>query len=175
MADVSTESPKFVLRDLPGVAELEAGLNLPNAEWAPENDDIQERGRAVARALFGVCDLDLEFDPPTDDETPEKARERYDWEGMFEAVYCSEEEARPFWEFLGWDVTDGKGHELRSLADERVSLGIPIIAAMRQLRGAHLPGAAPPTREKTPQEQARDIAAWTEKMEAEARKFRPKR
>lgn len=142
-------SAKYVLRDLPGVAELEERLARiaahPNPQWAPDADGLLDEVDRVSRRQFGLALTDME------DWEPEP-EENLDFDEAF---------ARDF----GWDVADGRGKRLQSFA----YLAAPIIYASRGLKG-HLPDPASeaPLSEK-------EVSAVEARLAAEAAKFRPKR
>lgn len=123
------------LIDLDGIARVEHGMNLKNAKWAPENDDLEERIEALSKRHFGrtfaqtyyeyadpFWDLYDESDPYDDDEDDEVSADRQfvydqmnaaaDWDLHFAVLHEPFEAQLPLWAALGWDVTDGKGRPL---------------------------------------------------------------
>lgn len=108
-------SIRYVLRDLHGVAELEARLARiaahPNPHHAPDNDGLDAD-------LDRVCFRNFGLDPRQN-------------------VELNADERRPALEERGWDVTDGAGGELRSYA--RLAT---VIAIAQEGVAGHLPGQA---------------------------------
>jgi hypothetical protein len=135
----------YVLRDLPGVAELEARLQRigahPNPEWAPEVDGRDDHVDRVARQLFGITEdeIGLRFGV---DENP----------GLLEHVAS-----------LGWDLNSATGGPL--LAVEY--LITPIMVAIDGSAG-RLPDQ-PPSDEEIEQRST----DWETKIRAEAATFKP--
>lgn len=170
---------KRVLRDLPGVAELEARLtriaNHKSPLWTPDGDYLHEDVDRLSRELFGLTESDTYFDEDVEaaglsEDLVEEAWDR--WEAHF-AVLGEENEhfflRKPAsnslvaWEAMGWDVSDGGGREMWATA----LLGRQIVALAKGLRkpGHSLQRAL--TDDETQEIEAR--------LTAEAAKFRPKR
>jgi hypothetical protein len=104
---------KYVLRELPGVAEMEARLARieahPSPLWAPEADNLGDDVDALVLNLFGLSHVAIFGDenskPVTEaDLTPIK-------DGFDGA---------------GWDVTDGAGKDLRIMS--RIGLTMALVA-----------------------------------------------
>jgi hypothetical protein len=135
---------KYVLRDLPGVAELEARLQRieehPNPEWAPEIDGLQDHVDRVSSRLFGITeeDIGLSFDL---DENP----------GLEEAIAS-----------LGWDLCDAAGEPLLALP----YLVTQIMCATDGKAG-RLPDA--PISDEEVEARSKD---WEAQIKAEAAKFK---
>lgn len=95
------------LRDLPGIAQVEAMVRSRDA-FAPANvSATMERVWEISISLFSLCDYHTEWnDDWSDHDDP------IEYEAAFLNVLRPYSEARPFWEALGWDISDGAGHEL---------------------------------------------------------------
>lgn len=52
------------LRDLPGVAELEAALHVPGRQLLKEYDDLEGRIGRLSRRLFGIVEEDTHYRVP---------------------------------------------------------------------------------------------------------------
>lgn len=99
-----------VLRDLPGVQRVTDLTRNPRNFEYPQTATTMQEIEAVAVSLFGVCHWGLTWiDEPDDDPS-----ERDEWEGTFSVTLLPWPESRPFWEALGWDISDGRGGELIS-------------------------------------------------------------
>jgi hypothetical protein len=99
------------LRDLPGVAQIEGWCKVPSYF-----DDLNIRATMdeidrVSISLFclsyyetgyDLYDWEGDVDPPSRDQ----------WETWLWNSMRPYSESQPFWEALGWDITDGKGQEL---------------------------------------------------------------
>jgi hypothetical protein len=136
---------KYVLRNLPGVAALEARLQRieahPNPEWAPEVDGLQDAIDRLARSLFGT----------TEDEI-----------GMWVDV---DEDDSPYLAALaefGWDLTDGSGKTLLAF----YCLATPLAFATDGKAG-RLPDAPP-----SDSEIAARSKDWEASLRREAGRFR---
>ena len=142
---------RYVLRNLPGIDEVEALLRKieahPNPAWAPENDQLPKVVERVSLQLFGITSADTELDYehlPSGEWESENDR----WEQNFHfAEYYfevpgddSEQDAveRGIWESLGWDVTNGSGEMLDCLYHFQRQ----IICAAKGLKG-RLPNEEP--------------------------------
>ena len=155
MAEPST----WILRDLPGVGELEALLGRiaahPNPEWAPERDVLDAAVTSLTQVLFGF----------TPDERQAKAEEEEvdELDSLFSPISdLSGAQLISIMETGGWDVTDGAGQAMRCAE----YLALEIIAATTGFIGS------PPTSESLRSRVAPD--AWGAALEAEARAFRSK-
>lgn len=168
---------RFRLRDLPGVAELEARLAKidahPNPEWAPENDNLLDDTQRLCERLFGITLLDtwfdydaLRFDEKWEYDEDEIERQAAEWEQNFNFLDAENDADRELiWSAMGWDVSDGQGEDLGCLGYfERA-----IVCAAKGLRG-RLPGA--PLTDEELAEQEPDIEA---KLRAEAAGFARRR
>lgn len=150
---------KFVLRDLKGVAEVEALLEKveahPNPEWAPEQDDLKPLVDRVSLALFGITGADTQFSADRDWREDETFDEAYDrWERQFYMPWFEDDQdqaafEQTVWAGLGWDVTDGAGATLPSLGHfER-----QMVCATNGVLG-RLPSSGPTERELEAQAEA---------------------
>jgi hypothetical protein len=142
---------RYVLRNLPGIDEVEALLRKiqahPNPAWAPENDQLPKVVERVSLRLFGITsnDTDLEFEQLPDDEW-DSAIGQWEQNFHFAEYYAevggddSEQDAVELgiWESMGWDVTNGSGEMLDCL----VHFQRQIICAAKGLKG-RLPNEEP--------------------------------
>lgn len=165
--------------DIPGIARVEHGLNLKNALWAPENDDLEDRvaalsiqhfGRTVEQTVYEFPERFLalydENDPYDDEEGDEVTPDRqyvYDvmseageWNLHFEVLDLPFEQQIPLWTALGWDVTDGKGDQPKCL--ERFERQL-----LAHAKGLPVMGAAAASKV--------DAESWGAKLAAEAERF----
>jgi hypothetical protein len=138
----------YVLRELPGVADLEARLQRmeahPNPLWAPEFDDLWDHVDRVSRCLFGVT------------------------EDQIGLVFEVDEAGAPWREFLmeqGWNVDGPDGKPLLAFQ----YLVTAVICAVSGKAG-RLPDA--PLSDQEAQERAED---WGSDLAEEARRFRNER
>lgn len=165
---------QFVLRELAGVAELEARLHRieahPNPEWALERENLDEDTQRLSDRLFGITFLETYFDRTPMEEDPEweydeddyEAAER-SWDMHFKFLDSEDDAARSLiWDAIGWDVTDGRGEELLALD----YLDRMMVCATKGLCG-RLPGA--PANDAELAERAED---WGGQLAEEAAKFR---
>lgn len=157
---------KYVLRDLPGVADLEAILDRcqehPNPKWAPARDEAEVLAARLSRTHFGLTIDETRYQPNHLLKGYENEHNDIAWEHVFEFLTLPFEDQAEVWGDLGWDVRRADGAPLRSLE----FLGRQIVAAALGIAG-HEPGEG----ELSPPEQ-QDIEA---RLRAEAAKFRPKR
>lgn len=133
--------PKFVLRSLPGVAELEAILDRcelhPNPKWAPARDEADALAAKLSRQHFGMTEAETRYQKNHLLRAHENEHNESVWEFDFDFL------RRPFgrqlgdWEGLGWDVRRSDGGPMRALE----FLGRQIIAATLEIAG-HLPDEA---------------------------------
>lgn len=112
-----------VLRDLPGVAELEARLRSvaadPNPLKAPEAKDLERDVDNLSKRLFGITEADTDFDPEAGDYSRmpiDQVHAAWDvWNAQFDEIGGTPEEIIASFAALGWDVTDGQGDVLKAL------------------------------------------------------------
>jgi hypothetical protein len=144
-----TEKPRFILRDLPGIAALEERLVRieahPNPEWAPEIDGLWDHVARVSRSLFGIDTEEFDVDEADDEE--------------FVAFMQRELEA------AGWEFTDGNGRRLHAF-----EYLVGVIAAAQQGLAGRLPDQ--PASDEEIQERAGE---WGASLADEAAKFKRKR
>lgn len=167
------------LLDLEGIARIEQGLNLKNALWAPENDDMPQRlvalsvkhfGRTVEQTWFEYperfWELYDENDPYDDDDDAVISDDRQwlydqmnaagDWALHFEVLDLPFAQQIPLWTALGWDVTNEKGERPKCMEHfERALL-------------AHAKGLPLQGDDAIPEPDAEN---WGAKLAAEAKKF----
>lgn len=121
------------LRELPGFQyAVELYQNPRNLEY-PTSSYTQEKIDKISVGLFCITELDVgknTIPDPTDMGVPLEEDEIDD---RYSACYYGWEEAKPFWEAIGWDISDSDGdeHYLANL------FKFQIIATVRQL----VPGA----------------------------------
>lgn len=154
----------IVLRDLPGIREIEAGLQLRNAEWAQENEKLQERCDELSKVLFGIT---IEDTRPFDQHFEPKAgftRETADrFDQNFEVLsWFGFPEATLVWEALRIDIYDDEGAELRCLSE----FGRQLIAVRKGLMG-HLPALDAARRVH----EVRSAKSFQEDLETAAREY----
>lgn len=166
----------YVLRDLPGIAEIEPVAKAwhldKNREWSKHFDDFNERLDVISKRLFGITEDDAYYSEPLPDEDMASWRERQDeWE---ERVDWLDDVAWPdtpeiilnTLKFIhGWDVCDADGKVL-ACAPFFVT---QIFVASQGWRG-RLPGA--PVSEA---EMLESVERFEDKMLAEAEEFRRQR
>lgn len=161
--------PRYVLRDLPGIAALEQRLTKmeehPNPQWAPERDGLEAHVAQLSEALFGLTDDDLyeEIQPPADLPAEEYDDFVHGRLAHYHFLYTEDEQAYlDGWRALGWDVTDGAGHLLRCVSH----FDHHMVTSTLGFAG-HKPDG----------DQALAISAanWEAKIAAEAAQFRRKR
>lgn len=159
---------QFVLRELPGVAELEALLEKieehPNPEWSPDRDHLPKMVDRISLALFGIARRDTEFREQEDGEDADQYERGWGaWEDQFWAPWSEDadeqwELEKKAWSALGWDVADADGEYLYAIE----YLKRQIVCATNGLCG-RLPGT-PMT-----DEQAKTAAEdWGAKLAKEA-------
>jgi hypothetical protein len=161
MADV------ILLRNLPGVADLERRMNLPNAEWAAENDNLRQDIDKVSVRLFGIAEADTEYHWRRDLSDEDNARAFDLWELNFKLAYCDFEEGEPVWLAMGWDITDGAGVPLTCAWE----FDRQIVCASKGLRG-HLPILAAANDEAEAENAMKSAETWAEALAKDARRFK---
>lgn len=160
---------KYVLRNLAGVAELEAMLDRiqahPNPLWAPENDEVVQVADRLAKRLFGVGFSEVDFEP-RQGAGPHRGEADSAWERRLWLVNsdegASEDEEADNWLQLGWDVRRADGRPMLSMA----FLDFFILAAIDGHAG-RLPDAPP-----SDDEIERRAGDFEAKLRAEAEQFR---
>lgn len=142
---------RYVLRNLPGIDEVEALLRKieahPNPAWAPENDQLPKVVERVSLQLFGITadDTELDFEHLPDDEW-QSAMDQWDEHFQFAECYFeglgddNEQDAVELgiWDSLGWDVTNGSG----AILDCLIYFRRQIVCAAKGLKG-RLPNEEP--------------------------------
>jgi hypothetical protein len=99
-----------VLRDLPGVQRVTDLTRGPrNFEYLSFIGTMNEI-EGVSVKLFGTCDRFQRWIDEEGDDPDEKA----EWERNFAVTQLPWSESRPFWEAIGWDISDGRDEELIS-------------------------------------------------------------
>lgn len=104
------------LRDLPGVDEVEGIYHVPSSFDYYNVRQTMETIDRVSISLFSLSCHDTDYDCfewVDDDEADEGPPTPEQWETMLSNALKPYAETRPFWEALGWDITDGKGNDLR--------------------------------------------------------------
>jgi hypothetical protein len=177
----------ITLRDLPGVAELEAALHVPGRHLLKEYDDLEDRIAAASRRLFGLSKEETEFIPAAEDVeiirwpmaprgeewrrfTDRAEGKLAEWESHFEFLDHEYEEEDVFWSAFGWDVTDGAGEQL-AIMDY---FGRPLVCLLKRLHARSrlsLSGDDPLIR-ATPEEAEREAEEWGRRLAEEARRHK---
>ncbi len=160
-------SDVIALRDLPGIADIERRMNLPNAQWAPENDNLKEDIDKVSRRLFGIAESDTDYLWRADLSSDENSKAFDAWELNFRLAYVVFEDAEPVWRALGWDISDGEGNPLTCAWE----FDRQIICAAKGLRG-HQPILEAANDEAASEEALRSAESWAEGLAREAKRFR---
>ena len=104
---------QYILRELPGVRELEAMIQRieshPNPEWSPEVDQLQPLCDRLSMRLFGITEAQTAFD-----QQGIETREAQ-WETNFHLLRydggSKGREANAVWSLMGWDVTAEAGEK----------------------------------------------------------------
>jgi hypothetical protein len=130
-------APRYVLRQLSGIANLEALIDRAGLEpvtGSPEEQAVEQRLEWISKRLFGLTERDTILAPDEPGQTIEaQANAQQWWERHFEFLdeEHSDDEVQAFWADLGWDVADEHGHPLRCLS----YLERQMVCATRGLRG----------------------------------------
>lgn len=182
---VGEPSDLIKLRDLPGVAALEAALHVPGWHLLKEHDGLEERIIALSKQLFGITPDETEIEAGPDDwevhDTPttmgrltREAQERHElWELPFDFLdYEYDEEAEVFWTAFGWDVTDGNGNELAIME----YFGRPLTCITKRL---HTKARFMLSKDPIPPASNADLQgeaeAWGASLAEDARRYKPPR
>ncbi len=156
-----TDAPKYILRDLPGVADFAALLNKvdehPNPNWAPEFDLIMPTALRLQRDLFGLTDGETRGYGLRGEAVDRWDAHFDDLDGEVETIIAAMLE-------LGWDVTDGQGDRFEPF----LYLDRAIVCAAKGLAG-RLPDA--PISDEEAEARA---TGWAASLEAEAANFHSK-
>lgn len=135
-------SAGYVLRDLPGVADLERLVTTPedhpNPQWDPITEQALRLSDEIALDVFGVTDADIPQD-------------------HLDALDDNPEATELLAQALGWDIGDGAGETMGSFA----WLAGPLIYASRGF-GGHLPDP----------DRTASVAAWEIGLRQAADAFR---
>jgi hypothetical protein len=162
---------RFVLRQLAGVADLEARLQRieehPNPEWAPDNQGLEAHANIVSERLFGLIEEETRltwWDVQHEEGAAAEFERRLDeYERHFRFIYDTDDAAKAIiWDAMGWDVTDGAGERLRCLP----YLARQMVCATKGLKG-RLPDAA-----ATDSDVAEQAEKWGDSLAAEAARFK---
>jgi hypothetical protein len=165
MICVGMSEHRYVLRDLPGVAELEARLHRinahPNPLWAPEADRLDEDVDYLSDWLFGITWADSfpsswDFPDLTKREIVHRA---YELDQHFAFLDYEDEHQNPqVWAKLGWDITGKDGKPLLCLE----KFDRQMVCSSHQIGGAK------------PLEQLAHVAAeeWAQGLAEQAEAFR---
>jgi hypothetical protein len=168
-----TDRPRYILRDLPGVAELEHRLRQidadPSGAWSKLRDGLDRDVDLLSRRHFGITQAETQYQFAYSLPYEENATAQARWEEHF---YCldgwrDEDEAAMLLilDAMGWDVTDGAGRVIDSLR----YFGRQIVCAAKGLKG-RLPDTAPDETEL-----AANTHVWARQLAAEAAKFQERR
>lgn len=161
---------KYILRELPGVAEVETILiecqSHPNPLWAPRRDDAYALAERISARFFGFTMKDTILEVPYGTKPMEAREMKAAWEADYEDWLAGDNrqdaELIADWEDDGWDVTDGAGSTLLALE----FFGRPIRAALLGY-GGRMPDEARPD-----DDIASETAGWGEKLASDAAKFK---
>lgn len=99
-----------VLRDLPGVQRVTDLTRNPRLFEYPQATGTMNQIAEVVVSLFGVSHWHMEWIDEPDDDPDEKQ----EWEKHFQVIRLPWPQSQPFWEAIGWDISDGRGNELVS-------------------------------------------------------------
>jgi hypothetical protein len=164
-----SDPARYVLRDLPGVADLEARLKRievdPSGAWSKLRDGLQRDVDTLSRRLFDLTDAETghKADYSLSDADGRKSYDR--WEQNFKCLYGGDDVLIFVLDAMGWDVVDEAGQVLRSFH----YLDRQIVCVAKGLRGR-----APPT--DLQELELADVAeAWGDSLAEEAARFRARR
>ena len=149
---------KIVLRDLPGIASLEAACAACDTMMADELADVRKQIDTVCVHLFGITPADT-FHPVDQKYTWDE------WQALFEFLdgeYEEQEEA--FWDAFGIDTDGADGFQLVCVD----VIGRPLVCALRQLHPAASLRFAPGR--KTDEQLAAEAEAWGRWLQADRSK-----
>lgn len=193
--EISPIPPIIILRDLPGIAEVERIVSQPGAGWREDDPKRVALIDRVSVSLFGITQGDTERVPPAYDdflteddrlalkhlallgtgnrfryaEAPydQAVAEHDEWEANFDVLY---DDADPddgeFWRILGVDVTDGSGEDLHCLHNFSRQL---IVSAKGLLPGALF------TPDGSGKRGSPDAHAWGAALERAAQEFKARK
>ena len=166
------------LRDLPGVAELEAALHVSGRQLDKQYDNLVDRIEDLCRRLFGISWGDTHFHFKEADlrrpqmsnvdgkrqPTTEGWAKNHQWEENFNFLHASYGEENTFWSAFDWDVTDGNGNRLLIMK----YFGRSLVCLLKQL---HPDSRFSPTAEKA----GETTEVWEQKLAADALSFQSRR
>lgn len=95
----------IAFRNLPGIQRVEEIFRHPGALSSENRVDTMWAINDVSNALFCVTRYDTFADDGLDDDSIEAH------ELQFDVCDLPWSQARPFWEAIGWDISDGGGDE----------------------------------------------------------------
>lgn len=117
---------KIILRDLPGIADLETQFLIRDKLMADELDHLRATVDTVCINLFGIRVADT-ISPPS------SVADWDEWQTYFRFLYEDyEEQEDAFWEAFGIDTDGYDGYQLECLE----VIGRRLICALRQLHPA---------------------------------------
>lgn len=139
---------KVVLRELPGIADLEVKVATCETLMADELQDLRRQIDTVCLTLFGIT--------PGEAATPPDNRYSWDeWQALFEFLDGDfEEQEEAFWEAFSIDTDGPDGFQLECVD----FIGRPLVCALRQLHPAASLRFAPGL--KSDDQLAAEAEAW---------------
>lgn len=129
---------RFILRELPGVAEMEDHLKRaeadPSGSWSKLRDGLNEKTDALSVRLFGLAVADTHYPEATGEDDEAWNRSFHRWEDNFACLNPTADG----WavtililDAAGWDITDGKGKPLAILD----YIGRQLVCVAKGLKG----------------------------------------
>lgn len=150
-----------VLRAFPGVSELESKF-AGAALWPQELERLKGVADLLTERLFGLNVASTLY--PGNDGFRCMSDSEWDaWDMHFYALEYEYEDAKPLWDALNWDVSDGNGNELKCMA----LIGRQVLCVAKGLKGQ-----IPDIESVEAEVQA---GAWGDRLEADVRRFRRKK
>lgn len=118
----------IVLRDIPGIAEIEARLSEEDAGrlMRPEIEELRKDIDLLSLRLFGATASQTDYRSLPWDTRPASEDE---WEAHFEFLEYEFDEEDDFWSAFEVDVTDGAGEQLLCID----VLGRQLVCALKQV------------------------------------------
>jgi hypothetical protein len=102
------------LRDLPGVQRATDLCRNPRNFEYPQAAYTSAEIAEISIRLFGITEWDTLWDIPEEGPLPDVSDEEAEYELQYEPTRLPFEQARIFWEAIGWDISDGARKELVS-------------------------------------------------------------
>lgn len=163
---------RFILRELPGIAEMEDHLKRaaadPSGSWSKLRDGLDQKADALSVRLFGLTVADTNYPEDTGEDEAHWDRSFHRWEDNFACLNPTDDGWAVtilIFDAAGWDITDGQGRPL-AIMDY---LGRQLVCVAKGLKGRH-PGEA-----AADDEPLFDAAAIEKALAAEAVAFKLRR